>query len=146
MLAVSCAILNAAGRALAAVALMILTLAVGVGAAFLLVPAAAPGAGMLVAAAKATSIGMAAGFLGSVIYLRSRLGGGLPPATVLRVGGSAAVGMLVARFAPGHGGPGKIAGLAAIAAAGLVYLVGLLVTGELGAQDRAKLAKILRRR
>jgi O-antigen/teichoic acid export membrane protein len=143
LLAVSCAILNAAGRALAAVALMLLTLAVGVGAAFVLVPAAAPGAPMLVAAATSTALGMAAGFVASVIYLRSRLGGGLPLATVLRVGISAVAAALVGRFVPGHG---KVAGLAAIAAVGVVYLGGLVVTGELGADDRAKLMRILRRR
>jgi hypothetical protein len=67
----------------------------------------------------------------------------LPAATVLRVGVSAAAAVLVGRFIPGHG---KVAGLAAIAAVGLVYIAGLLVTRELGAQDRAKLARILRRR
>jgi len=143
LLAVSCAILNAAGRALAAVALMILTLAVGLGAAFVLVPAAAPGAPMLVAAATSTALGMGAGFVASVVYLRSRLGGGLPPLTVVRVGASALAAALVGRFAPGHG---KLIGLCIIAAVGVVYLAGLVLTGELGAQDRAKLMRILRRR
>jgi hypothetical protein len=122
---------------------MALTVGVGVGLAHVLVPAAAPGAPMIAAAATAAAVGMAAGFLGSVVYLRARLGGGLPAATVLRVGVSAAAAVLVGRFIPGHG---KVAGLAAIAAVGLVYIAGLLVTRELGAQDRAKLARILRRR
>jgi stage V sporulation protein B len=143
MLAVSCAILNAAGRALATVALMALTLAVGVGAAYLLVRQAAPGPAMLVAAATATSLGMASGLVAAIIYLRSQLGGGPPAATVLRVGASAALAVIVGRFVPAHG---RILGLAAIAAIGLAYLAGLLATGELGAQDRAKVARILRRR
>jgi len=143
LLAVSCAILNAAGRAGATISLMAITVAVGVGLAHVLVPAAAPGSAMIAAAATSAAIGMATGFLGSVVYLRARLGGGLPAATVLRVGASAAAAALVGRFVPGHG---KVAGLAAIAAVGVVYVAGLLVTREIGAQDRAKLGRILRRR
>ena len=143
MLAVSCAILNAAGRAAAAIALMAITVGVGVAAAYLLVPHASPGPAMLMAAATATASGTAAGFIAAVIYLRRGLGGGLPPATALRVGISAALGALVGRFLPAHG---RILGLATIAAVGVVYLLGLLVTGELGAADRAKITKILRRR
>jgi O-antigen/teichoic acid export membrane protein len=143
MLAVSCAILNAAGRAAAAIALMGVTLAVGVAAAYLLVPNAAPGPAMLRAAAIATSLGMAAGFVAAVIYLRSRLGGGPPPATALRVGVSAAVAALAGRIIPAHG---KLLGLVAIGAVAAVYLLGLVLTGELGAADRAKLTRILRRR
>ena len=143
MLAVSCAILNAAGRAGAAIALMGLTVVVGVGAAFLLVPKAAPGPAMLMAAATATASGTVIGFLAGVIYVRQRLGGGLPAASALRVGISAALAAGVGHFLPAHG---KILGLAVIAAVGVVYIAGLLVTGELGAADRAKLARIVRRR
>ena len=70
----------------AAIALMALTVAVGVGAAFLLVPNAAPGPAMLMAAATATASGTVVGFVAAVIYVRQRLGGGLPPASALRVG------------------------------------------------------------
>ena len=59
------------------------------------------------------------------------------------VGGQGPALVLVGRFVPGQG---RIAGLLAIAAVGVVYLGGLVVTRELGAQDRAKLMKILRRR
>jgi stage V sporulation protein B len=140
---VSCAILNAAGRAAAAIALMALTVVAGVGAAYVLVPSAAPGPAMLMAAATATAIGTVAGFIGAIIYVRRGLGGGLPLASALRVAASAAVAAAVGHFLPAHG---KLLGLAVIAAVGVVYLVGLLATGELGAADRAKVARILRRR
>jgi hypothetical protein len=50
--------------------------------------------------------------------------------------------MAVGRFVPGHG---RIVGLAAIALAVVAYVAVLLVTGELGPEDRAKLGRMLRR-
>jgi O-antigen/teichoic acid export membrane protein len=143
MLAVACAILNAAGRATAAIVLMAITVGVGVGSAYVLVPQASPGPAMLMAQATATAIGAGAGFIGVIVYLRRGLGGGLPPTSALRVVVSAALAATVGHFLPAHG---KILGLLAIAAVGAIYLGGLLATGELGAADRAKLARILRRR
>jgi stage V sporulation protein B len=143
LLGVACAILNAAGRAAATLSLMAVTVAVGAGAAAVLIPRAAPGAPMLLAAAAATSLGMASGLVASLVVLRVRLGGGLPPATVARVAVSLAVAALAGHFAPVRG---KILGLATIAAVGLVYLAALVALGELGADDKAKLRRILRRR
>jgi stage V sporulation protein B len=142
MLGVGCAILNAAGRTTATLSFMVLTIAVGSGAAAVLIPRAAPGAPMLVAAALATSLGMAAGFVTSLVYLVTRLGGGLPLATVARVAAGVAAAVLVGRVLPAHG---KLLGLAAIAVVGVVYLVVLLALGELGPDDRAKIRRILRR-
>ena len=121
LLGVACAILNAAGRTAATLSFMAVTVAVGSGAAAILVPRATPGAPMLVAAAAATSLGMAAGFVASLVYLRVRLGGGLPPATVARVAASLAAAVVVGRFLPAHG---KILGLATIAVVGVVYARG----------------------
>jgi O-antigen/teichoic acid export membrane protein len=142
LLGVACAILNAAGRTAAPLALMAVTVVVGSGAAAILVPRATPGAPMLLAAAAATSLGMASGFLASLVYLRVRVGGGLPPATVARVAVSLAGAAVVGHFLPAHG---KILGLATIAVVGIVYLVGLVAFGEFGAEDKAKLRRILRR-
>jgi stage V sporulation protein B len=142
LLGVACAILNAAGRTTATLSFMAVTVAVGSGAAALLVPRATPGAPMLVAAAASTSLGMAAGFVASLVYLRVRLGGGLPPATVARVAASLAAATVVGRFLPAHG---KVLGLATIAVVGVVYLAGLAALGELGPEDKAKIRRILRR-
>jgi hypothetical protein len=98
---------------------------------------------MLVAAASATSLGMAAGLVGSLVVLRARLGGGLPLPTVARVAVSLAAAVLVGRFLPVHG---KILGLATIALVVVVYAAGLVALGEFGAEDKAKLRRILRRR
>ena len=142
LLAVACAILNAAGQTRATVSFVALTVLVGTGAAALLVPHAASGTPMLMAAATATALGTVAGFLAAVIYVRSRLGGTPPPATLARVALAIAAGLAVGHFTPGHG---KIVGLAVTALAALAYATVLVVSGELGPADRAKLLRMLRR-
>jgi hypothetical protein len=97
---------------------------------------------MLVAAASATSLGMASGFVASLVYLRASLGGGLPLATVVRVGVALAASALLGHFLPAQG---KVLGLACIAAVGIVYIVALVVLREFGEADKAKLRRILRR-
>lgn len=143
MLAVACTILNAAGRVRAAVVLVSGTVALGATVAALLVPTAAPGPQVLRAAATGSAVGMIAGFLAAVFYLRARLGGGPPPATALRVAIAVMLAAGGARLVPGGG---KVAGLAAIALTGFVYLGALVALREFSAADREKLAKILRRR
>jgi O-antigen/teichoic acid export membrane protein len=143
LLAVACAILNAAGRTRATVSLMVATLAVGSGAIALLVPRAAPGTPMLVAAATATALGMAVGLVGAVVILRAQLGGAFPLATVLRVAAAMAAAIVAARLVPGHG---KVVGLAVMALAAIAYVAVLLASREFGPEDRAKFAKVLRRR
>jgi O-antigen/teichoic acid export membrane protein len=142
LLGVACAILNAAGRTTATLSFMGVTVVVGAAAAAVLIPRATPGAPMLVAAASATSLGMAAGFVVSLVYLRARMGGGLPLATVARVGAALAAATLLGRVLPAHG---KVLGLASIAAVGIVYLGVLVALREFGPEDKAKLRRILRR-
>ncbi|HET6280821.1 MAG TPA: polysaccharide biosynthesis C-terminal domain-containing protein, partial [Polyangia bacterium] len=143
LLAVSCAILNAAGRTRASQALIAVAVVVGVASAAVLVPGAAPGQGTLIAAATATALGMATGFVGSVVYMRQRLGGKPPLGTVGRVALAVLAAVIAGRFLPAHG---KVLGLAATVAIGIVYLAVLVASGEFGPADRAKFARILRRR
>lgn len=143
LLSVSCAILNAAGRAVAALVLMALTVATGIGAAFVLVPRAPLGPEMLEAAALAASAGMVLGFVLSVAYIRVRLGGSAPAATLGRIAAAAAAAVLVGRVLPGGG---KVVGLAITILVAAVYLAALVVLGEFGPTDRAKLRRVLRRK
>jgi O-antigen/teichoic acid export membrane protein len=143
LLAVACAILNAAGRTRASVSLMILTLGVGAAGLAVLVPRAAPGSPMLVAAATGSALGMGAGLLGAIVLLRARLGGAFPAATVGRVAAAMAAAVIVARLVPGHG---RIVGLAVMALAFAAYAAVLVLTREFGPDDRAKFARVLRRR
>jgi O-antigen/teichoic acid export membrane protein len=142
LLAVTCAILNAAGRAIAALSLMAGTVVTGVTAAFVLVPRAALGPEMLTAAAVAASLGMALGLLASIVYVRMRMGGSAPLATVGRVVISGAAAVLVGSVLPLGG---KLTGLAIIGLVTAIYLGGLIGLGEFGPTDRAKFRKVLRR-
>ena len=142
MLGVAGSIINASGHQRVAGALVATTVLVGGGAAFLIVPGRAPGAPMLNAAALATALGMAAGFAAALVYLRQRFAASPPLASVLRVAAAAALAIAVGRFLPGQG---KIVALAALAAAGLVFLGALIALGEFGPQDRAKFRKIIGR-
>ena len=69
---------------------------------------------------------------------------GCRAASVLRVGASVAVA--VARGAVSPRRTARSLGLVRDRRRGMVYVLGLLATGELGAEDRAKLQRILRRR
>jgi stage V sporulation protein B len=143
LLGVSGAIINAAGRPFVAAALVFVTVVVGGGLAFAIVPGQTPGPAMLNAAALATAVGMAAGFAGALVYVRRQFQAGPPSATVVRVLVSAGVALAVGRFAPGQG---KIATLLILAVSGLVFLIVLILLREFGPQDRAKVMKILGRR
>jgi stage V sporulation protein B len=143
LLAVGCAILNAAGHTRATVSLMAITVVVGSVAAAVLIPRAPLGPEMLMAAATATALGMVTGFVAAIVFLRARLGGGIPAATVARVAAALVAGALIARLVPGHG---KLVGLVATALAALAYLTVLIATREFGPEDRAKFARVLRRK
>lgn len=143
LLAVTCAILNAAGRPAAALALMGTTVASGVALAYVLVPGTPLGPDILVAMALAAASGMALGFVLSVVYVRVRLGGSAPLGTVVRVALAAGAAVLAGRLLPGSG---RIVGLAITVAVVVVYAGVLIALREFGPTDRAKFAKILRRR
>ncbi|MEP6655409.1 MAG: oligosaccharide flippase family protein, partial [Myxococcales bacterium] len=142
LLAVTCAILNAAGRPLAALCLMATTVLSGLGAAYVMVPGAALGSDMLVAMALAAAGGMVLGFVLATTYVRVRLGGSVPARTIVRVVLAAAAAVMVGRVLPGHG---RVVGLAITVLVAVVYFAMLVVLREFGPTDRAKFRKILKR-
>jgi O-antigen/teichoic acid export membrane protein len=142
-LSIAGSIVTASGRPYVAVALVAITLAAGTGLAFTLVPRADAGPAMLSAAAASTAAGMLAGFLAALAYLWRRFAAGLPLLSMLRVLAATVAAIGAARLVPGTG---VVAGAAAMALAGLVFAVVLLLAREFGATDREKLLKILRRR
>lgn len=143
MLSVCGSIINASGRPRVTVTLMVVTLVVSVGAAFILVPNAPPGAQMLMASALSASIGNLVGLVLALIYLRRTFGAGPPLLTVLRVGAAAAVAIGAARVFPSGG---RVMGLVTLAVVGLVFVAALVILRELGPDDMAKLRRILRRK
>jgi stage V sporulation protein B len=143
MLAVSCAILNAAGRPIAALGLMATTVGTGLVAAYVLVPRAPLGPEMLVAMAVAAALGMVLGFVLSVGYIRVRLAGSAPAGTIVRVVIAASIAVMVGRVLPGQG---KAIGLASAVLVAMIYFASLVVLREFGREDRNKLRKVLKRR
>jgi stage V sporulation protein B len=143
LLSIAGSIVTASGRPDVAVALVAVTLVAGTGLAFTLVPRAIPGPAMLSAAAMSTAAGMLVGFLTALGYLWRRFKAGLPLLSVLRVLVATALAIAAARVVPGSG---KLMGLAAMAAAGLVFAAALAATREFGATDREKFLKILHRK
>ncbi len=143
LLSIAGSIVTAAGRPDIAIGLVGLTLATGGALAFAIVPGATPGPAMLAAAATATALGMLAGLVAALIYLWRRFTALPPFSSVLRVGIAAGLATGLARVIPGSG---KISGLAAIAASGIVFAATLLVLREFGATDREKFGKILKLR
>ena len=141
LLSISCSIVTASGRPDIAIVLVALTLAVGSGLAFALVPGATPGPAMLTAAAAATALGMLAGLLAALVYLWRRFAALPPLASVLRVCLAAGLAVGLARLLPGSG---KLVGLGAAAASGVAFALVLLLAREFGATDREKFAKILK--
>jgi len=143
LLSIAGSIVMASGRPDIAVALVTLTLAVGSALAFILVPGSDPGAAMLSAAALATALGMVAGLVAALVYLWRRFSAMPPLLSILRVGAAAVLATALGRVMPGQG---KLAGLAATAAAGIAFAVALMGLREFGATDREKFAKILKLR
>jgi len=141
LLSIACAIFNAAGSALTAIVLMAVTVAVGVGAAYILVPAATGGPAELVAAASATAAGMAAGLVVGLIALFQRFRAFPPLGSLARVAAAGALAVFAGRLLPGHG---KLASLLVTALVGVVFLAALVALGEFGPADRAKFRRILR--
>jgi O-antigen/teichoic acid export membrane protein len=131
-------ILNGAGRTLDAVVVAVLTLALTVAALLVGLPRMTPGHDMLLMCAAATAGAM---IVGSIVFgavLWRRFGTFVPALTLVRVAAAVGAAFGVARLVP-HGSP--IVTLGEAAASVVVYMVVLIVTGELGRADlRAVLA------
>jgi len=151
VLGIVCAIVNASGRPAVAMALMGFTVLVGSVGSGLTVPGAAADSEMLVRQALATSVGMVAGLVAALAYLRKRFSAGPPFASVVRALGAACGALVLTRgvalLVPiGPSSWPRVFGLFSVAAAGIFYLALLAVLGEFSATDRHTLRQALSRR
>ena len=138
---ICCTILNGAGRAWDATIAALVTFLAVIGANVALAPGKL-GVEGLVATASATTTGMTLGALigGAAVFRRFRAF--VPAATVLRVAAAAAGAIMVGRLIPDLG---KLVTLAAAFGVLGVYVVILVVLGELRRADLAVVRKIVRR-
>jgi stage V sporulation protein B len=132
MLGIATTILTSTGReGLAALLTLGAVVAVG-GACALLVPNAAFGHDQLVRSAQAAGMGLAATLVVGGLLVKRATGAFVPAATAIRclvaVGACVAVGLVAPRFS-------RLLTPVVAAAAGVAYLLVLLVTGEIGKRD-----------
>ena len=140
---VATTILNAAGRPRLALGIAAIQAGTSVGACWLLISLARSLADILLAAAVGATASMVVGALLAAFALRRSLAATLPLLSVARVVLAAAGAVLVGRILP-HGT--RLVTLGECVVVGLVYLVILLVTAELGRADLGRVRQVLRRK
>lgn len=135
-------VLNSTGHERTTVALNAVALALVVGLAYLLVPGAS-----LELLPRKMALAVAGGLAGALILgaiaVRTHVGALVSFLSVARIGGSLALAATAGSFLPAAG---KIVTLGYAVVVGMVYLVGLLVTRELGAADFALVQRVLGRK
>ncbi len=143
ILGIACAALTGLGRATYAMLLTALGVVLIAAGCLVLVPRAALGPAMLVQAATATTGALIVTAVIAGFVLRSVAGAFVAPLSLVRVLIGVAVAIAVGSRLPWIGKPGVIVEVAAV---GLLYLVVLTVTGELGKQDLARVRQVVGRR
>ena len=97
------------------------------------------------AAALGLLVGMGGGLLVGLVYLWQTLQSSLPILTLLRTGFALGIVMLLGRFWPVAGSVGllgsKVGTILCAALAGIVYLMVLLLSGELSVKELALLRR-----
>jgi stage V sporulation protein B len=135
-------ILSSAGRPGLSAAIAAGAVALVIGGNLVLVHLAGIGPHTLRAAATGTSVGMAFAVIAVGFAVRARFGTFMQARSVLRVLTSALFAWIVAHALPNHG---VALAVLALAAGGIAFLVALIATRELGADDWAVLKKLARR-
>ena len=140
---VATTILNAAGRPGLATIVTAVMLALEGGACWILIDAARTPEEQLLAAAVGAAAAMVVGCLIASIALRRALGAAIPLMSLLRVGlafgGAAAVGRMLPQGS-------RFLTLAECALVGVVYVVILVITAELGRKDVSQALQVVRRK
>lgn len=140
---ISGAILNGAGHTRDAVLVAGATLASLIAGLWLAIPRFEPGRDVLFACGAATGGAMMVGALVSGVLLVRRFGAFVPAASAVRVLLAAAAAIAVGRVVPARSTPIVLAEAIVV---GLVYLVTLVATRELGRADLQAVVRIARRR
>jgi len=110
---------------------------------FVLVRGQPFGSGMLVRTAISTSVGLLIATLAAAAAVKATAGAVVPRVTLIRVGVSLVVAILIARVLPA---PGKLMTLIYSGGIGLLYLGLLLITRELDKDDLASIRAVTGRR
>jgi stage V sporulation protein B len=136
-------VLNSLERERASMLLTALAFALVVGTSFVIVPGTAFGSSILLKTAISTSVGLFVAIMTTAILVRKSAGGVVSPLSLLRVLGAMAIAIGVARWLPAKG---KIMTVAFALVVGVLYVVLLLVSGELGKKDLEMVQAVISRR
>lgn len=137
MLAINGTILNGAGHTRPAVIAAAIALVLAIAGNWIAIPLAAEHGRFLEAAAAVTAGAMAVGALASGWVLRRRLGGFIPLLSIARIAVATVAAMVAGRLLPLAQPTNKLMTLAESVIVGVVFLVALVATGELGRRDLA---------
>ncbi len=143
MLGLATTVLVSLGRERKAMALTAIALVLTLTATGLAVGNAALGGPQLLSSAVATSVSLVVAALAGTAVVRGEAGSFVPAKTAIRVFGTLIALALVGRFVPTLGKPLTVVACASVV---LVYLVVLVVTRELGADDVATIKGVLGRK
>jgi stage V sporulation protein B len=141
--AINGTILNGAGLSRPAIAIAAVTLAISTIGNWVAIPIAAEHGIVLPVAASVSGAAMLIAAVASGIVLRKRLGAFVPLLSVLRIAFATGVAMVVGRFLPLHG---KLMTLVEAVVIGVVFLVVLVATRELGKRDLQAIKDIRKKR
>ena len=143
MIAINGTILNGAGYTRDAILSAAVALVVSIIGNYIAIPLAAEAGRTLEVAAAVTSGAMIVGAAVSGLMLFRRLGAFIPTLSLVRIAIATAVAMVVGRFLPLHG---KLMTLVEAAAIGVVFLVVLIGTRELGKRDLDAIKAVRKKR
>ncbi len=143
MFAINGTILNGSGHTRDAIVCAAITLALsGIGN-YIAIPIAAESGNTLEVAAAVTSAAMVLGAVISGIALNRRLGAFIPVTSLVRIAIATGAALVVGRLLPLHG---KLMTLVEAGVVGLVFLVVLIGSRELGARDLAAIKAVRKKR
>ena len=143
VLGITCAALTSLGRARDSAALTLAGLILVAASCSFLVPRASFGPAMLVSSATAASIGLTLTAIAGGVRLRQVAGGFVAPLTVMRGLGTLGICVAVGSRLPWMGKVGTVVEAAALGVLGLVVLV---ASGEIGREDLARIRQVAGRK
>ncbi|MBU0550725.1 oligosaccharide flippase family protein [Myxococcota bacterium] len=135
-------LLMSSGRAGAALLVGGLTVGLAAGLYYTLLPGAGDLTTLMIRAGQCTLIAFSVGLLAGLGVLWRAYGAPLPLGTTLRVLGLGAALLLIGPALPAGG---RVISLAVAVAVGVTFILGLIITREFGAEDKARLMRVLGR-
>jgi O-antigen/teichoic acid export membrane protein len=141
--AIAGTILNGAGFTLYATITAGITLGIAAVGNFIAIPMAIESGRAIEVAAGVTSVAMLIGAVSTGLVLKKKLGAFLPLLSVVRIVVAAAVALIVGHYLPFHG---RLMALVEAATVGVVFLVVLVITRELGTRDLEAIKAVRRKR